>query len=49
MMSQRLVHMYNQENLYYPDPFKLNDPTIKKEKELDEKVISINLRVRTVN
>ena len=38
--SQRLGNYVKSGKLVDPDPFKLNDPTIKKEKELDEKEIS---------
>ena len=39
-MSGRLGRYVQSGKLVDPDPFKLNDPTIKKEKELDEKEIS---------
>ena len=39
-MSGRLGRYVQSGKLADPDPFKLNDPTIKKEKELDEKEIS---------
>ena len=38
--SQRLGNYVKSGKLVDPDPFNLNDPTIKKEKEPDEKVIS---------